>query len=146
MVDISTDTEEMLTVQDAAQMLGVHPNTVRNRIKAGQYRAEWAPSPHGPRQLIPRSSLVSDPSQDPGTVHAPLQTDSSLESLRETQEQALQRVVSPFLERLEAVVRENGRLQEVNRTLEAELERLKARSEQSAEPTRSWWQRLFALS
>ncbi len=146
MVDISTETEEMLTVQEAAQMLGVHPNTVRNRIKSGQYHAEWAPSPHGPRQLIPRSSIVCDPSQDPGPIQPSLQPAVSLDALRESQEQALQRVVSPFLERLEAVVRENGRLQEANRILEAEVERLKARPESPPEPPRSWWHRLFAWS
>lgn len=150
--------EELVTVQEAAALLGVHPNTVRNRIKAGQYAAEWAPSPHGPRQLIPRVQLVCDPSQDPVVVRDDSNGSNNLVLLRAQQEAALQRVLVPFVDRLEAVTRENGRLQEANRTLEAEVTRLRTELAQrpeepplgqggtAEEPTPakpSWWRRLL---
>jgi len=31
---------ERITITEAAALLGVHPNTVRNRVKAGAYDAE----------------------------------------------------------------------------------------------------------
>jgi hypothetical protein len=31
---------ERVTIAEAATLLGCHPNTVRNRVKAGLYRAE----------------------------------------------------------------------------------------------------------
>jgi|GEM_PF-3998858 len=150
--------EELVTVQEAAALLGVHPNTVRNRIKAGQYTAEWAPSPYGPRQLIPRVQLVCDPSQDPVVVRDDSNGSNSLVLVRAQQEAALQRVLVPFVDRLEAVTRENGRLQEANRNLEAEVTRLRTELAQREEETRpgqdgtadepapakpSWWRRLL---
>ncbi len=119
MENISMQPEEMLTVQEAAEMLGVHPNTIRNRVKAGQYRAEWAPSPHGPRQLIPRSSLVSDATQ-PVEGSKPLPVASDPIHVRQLQEEAIQRVVAPFIEQLDRIARENGALRERIRQLEDE--------------------------
>jgi hypothetical protein len=150
--------EELVTVQEAASLLGVHPNTIRNRIKAGQYTAEWAPSPHGPRQLISRVQLVCNPSQDPVVVRDDSNGSHNLLLVREQQEAALQRVLVPFVDRLEAVTRENGRLQEANRNLEAEVARLRTELAQREEPSPlghddtpqepapakpSWWRRLL---
>src|SRR5215217_7502508 len=135
--------EAMITVQDAAKLLGVHPNTVRNRIKSGQYQASWVPSSHGPRQLIPRSSLESDHSQSNGVAHNNMGPSIQLAELRHSQEEAVQRVLSPFLDRLEATLRENGRLQEANRVLEGEVERLRERLEAPQSPRKSWWERVF---
>src|ERR671916_929443 len=80
--------EAMITVKDAAKLLGVHPNTVRNRIKSGLYQASWVPSPHGPCQMIPRSSLESDHSQSNGVVHNNLRPSIQLADLRQQQEEA----------------------------------------------------------
>lgn len=111
------ESEEMLTVQQAAEALGVHANTIRTRIKSGQYEVIWAPSPHGPRQLIPRSSLVNDASQTVNDASQPRGDSQSTfpssfgrDGLREHQELAIQQVVSPFLDRLEVVLSENNRL------------------------------------
>ena len=135
--------EAMITVKDAAKLLGVHPNTVRNRIKSGQYQASWVPSPHGPRQMIPRSNLESDHSQSNGVVHNNMDPSIHMLDLRQQQEEAVQRVLSPFLDRLEETLRENGRLQEANRALEGEVVRLRAQLKAPQSPRKPWWERLF---
>ncbi len=135
--------EAMLTVQDAAKLLGVHPNTVRNRIKSGRYQATWVPSSHGPRQMIPRSSLDNDHSQSNGVVHNNIGASIQLSDLRQQQEEAVQRVLAPFLDRLESTLRENGRLQEANRVLEGEVARLREQLETPKMSRKSWWERMF---
>jgi DNA-directed RNA polymerase specialized sigma24 family protein len=42
---------ERVTIAEAAALLGCHPNTVRNRVKAGMYRAEKPQDP--PKQRSP---------------------------------------------------------------------------------------------
>jgi DNA-directed RNA polymerase specialized sigma24 family protein len=40
---------ERVTIAEAATLLGCHPNTVRNRVKAGMYRAEKSTQRTGQR-------------------------------------------------------------------------------------------------
>lgn len=49
--------EAGITLAEAARLLGVHPNTVRNRIKAGLYIARKVATPHGDAFLIEPGSL-----------------------------------------------------------------------------------------
>jgi excisionase family DNA binding protein len=51
---------DRLTIAEAAALLGVHKNTVRNRIKNGLYRAEMVQTERGPTYLIERESLVTN--------------------------------------------------------------------------------------
>jgi excisionase family DNA binding protein len=51
---------ERLTIAEAAALLGVHKNTVRNRIKNGSYRAEMVQTERGPTYLIERESLLTN--------------------------------------------------------------------------------------
>ncbi len=67
--------------------------------------------------MIPRSSLDNDHSQSNGVAHNNMAPSIQLSDLRQQQEEAVQRVLSPFLDRLESTLRENGRLQEANRVL-----------------------------
>lgn len=53
-------THDGLTIREAATLLGVHPNTVRNRIKDGTYRAEKILTTNGPKYYIDRDSLVDN--------------------------------------------------------------------------------------
>jgi hypothetical protein len=47
-----------VTLAEAAELLGVHPNTIRNRIRSGSYRARKVQSPLGPEiYLIKRVEL-----------------------------------------------------------------------------------------
>src|SRR5829696_6774895 len=50
-----------VTITEAATLLGVHPNTVRNRVRAGVYDAEKVSTEHGFTWMIDRDSLVNTP-------------------------------------------------------------------------------------
>ena len=51
---------DRLTIAETAALLGVHKNTVRNRIKNGSYRAEMVQTERGPTYLIERESLLTN--------------------------------------------------------------------------------------
>jgi excisionase family DNA binding protein len=51
---------DRLTIGEAAALLGVHKNTVRNRIKNGSYQAEMIQTERGPTYLIERESLLTN--------------------------------------------------------------------------------------
>jgi hypothetical protein len=51
---------ERVTIADAAALLGCHPNTVRNRVRGGMYRAEKVHTENGPTWLIERDSLTTN--------------------------------------------------------------------------------------
>ena len=60
--------KERVTIREAAAILGVHPNTVRSRVKAGTYQAEKVVTERGETWMIDRDSLTtnthtSDPQQ-----------------------------------------------------------------------------------
>ena len=50
-----------VTITEAATLLGVHPNTVRGRVKAGMYDAEKVATEHGLTWMIDPDSLVNAP-------------------------------------------------------------------------------------
>ena len=51
---------EWVTAREAATLLGVHYNTIRNRIKTGMYRAEKFQTENGPTWMIERDSLIDN--------------------------------------------------------------------------------------
>lgn len=53
---------DKVSIREAAALLGVHPNTVRHRVKIGVYKAEKETTKHGPTWLIDRASLGSNTS------------------------------------------------------------------------------------
>jgi uncharacterized protein YjbI with pentapeptide repeats len=50
---------DTVPIRQAAALLGVHQNTVRQRVKSGVYKAEKVDTKHGPTWLIDRASLSS---------------------------------------------------------------------------------------
>src|SRR5215213_8806977 len=50
-----------VTITEAATLLKVHPNTVRNRVRAALYDAEKVSTEHGFTCMIERDSLVHTP-------------------------------------------------------------------------------------
>jgi hypothetical protein len=52
--------KEKVTIREAATLLGVHPNTVRNRVKAGIYPAEKIHTERGETWVLNRDSLTTN--------------------------------------------------------------------------------------
>jgi hypothetical protein len=134
------DSTELVSVTEAARLLGIHPNTVRKRIKKGAYTAEWAPSEHGPQQLIPRAQL------DGSCIHPPTDNtgDGSTSSLTfiappapPPLELVVEKALNPFVAKLEETLKENGRLEAELRAAREELAALRAK------PAAPWWRRLL---
>jgi hypothetical protein len=57
---------ERVTIREAATLLGVHPNTIRNRVKAGMYDAGKVVTERGETWMIARDSLtINTPTHAP---------------------------------------------------------------------------------
>jgi hypothetical protein len=52
--------QDTLTISETATFLGVHKNTVRNRIKDGTYEAEQVVTERGPTYFIKRESILNN--------------------------------------------------------------------------------------
>jgi len=93
-----------VTITGAATLLGVHPNTVRGRVKAGVYDAEKVATEHGLGWMIDRDSLVNPPptreSQSAPSQEVNLGSASPME--------AVQELLRPFVEDLGRVREELG--------------------------------------
>jgi excisionase family DNA binding protein len=154
---------DRLTIAEAAALLGVHKNTVRNRIKNGAYRAEMVQTERGPTYLIDRESLLTNLSTN--TLSS-----ASQELVDPRAMEFVQELLRPFVSELGEVREELGaeRLrrqiaEERTAALEAELEALRDARESPqtveeeadrAEPhsatvetqegtQRPWWRRMF---
>jgi excisionase family DNA binding protein len=92
---------DRLTIAEAAALLGVHKNTVRNRIKDGTYQAELIQTERGPTYLIKRESLL--PSLTTNTLSSASQEVVSPQAM-----DFLQELLRPFVGELGAVREELG--------------------------------------
>jgi excisionase family DNA binding protein len=154
---------ERLTIAEAAALLGVHKNTVRNRIKNGSYRAEMVQTERGPTYLIERESLLNNLTTN--TLSSAPQEVVSPQAMEFVQE-LLRPFVSELGEAREELGAERARRQmaEVRvADLQAELGALRSEREfpetvedapEGAEPRsaaegtqeasqRPWWRRVF---
>jgi excisionase family DNA binding protein len=156
---------DRLTISEAAALLGVHKNTVRNRIKDGTYEAEKVVTERGPTFLIKRESIVNNLTTN--TVSS-----GSQELVTPQAMEFVQELLRPFVSELgqgrEQLGAERARremAEEKAATLEAELEAMRAEREspeastempmgpipaeaseaaqEGSEPRRSWWRRVF---
>jgi hypothetical protein len=163
---------DRVTITEAATLLGVHPNTVRGRVKAGLYDAEKVATEHGLTWMIDRDSLVNNPL--PRDLQ--LAPSQMVNPETATPTEVVQDLLRPFVEDLgrareelgaERVRREQAererdelaaRLEAVTKTPEAPESA--ARTSDTTEPrsttegqqeptsrpqeeTRSWWRRMF---
>jgi excisionase family DNA binding protein len=132
MADQMPDT---VTIGEAAALLGVHRNTVRNRIKAGHYTAHKVVTPQGETYVIERESLGITPDNWPHNpsqttvhhnAHIPYQGTEIADVGPQAQSLALvQRLLAPFVEELGATKLELGRVQERLSTAEQERDKLR---------------------
>jgi excisionase family DNA binding protein len=152
-----------LTIAEAAALLGVHKNTVRNRIKNGSYRAEMVQTERGPTYLIERESLLTNLSTN--TLSR-----ASQELVGHQAMEFVQELLRPFVSELGEVREELGAervrrqmAEERATALEAELEALReprespetveeepervglhaAAGEAQEDVRRPWWRRVF---
>src|SRR5918996_5439311 len=120
-----------LTIAEAATLLGVHKNTVRNRIKNGSYRAEIVKTERGPTYLIERESLLTN-------LSANTLSRASQELVGHQAMELIQELIRPFVSELGEVREELGAervrrqmAEERAAALEAELEALREPRESS---------------
>jgi excisionase family DNA binding protein len=155
---------DSLTIAEAAALLGVHKNTVRNRIKNGSYRAEIVQTERGPTYLIERESLLTNLSTN--TLSR-----ASQELVGHQAMEFVQELLRPFVSELGEIREELGAervrrqmAEERTAALEVELEALReprespqtveeepdkaeqpnaAAGEAEEDVQRSWWRRMF---
>ena len=158
---------DRLTIAEAATLLGVHKNTVRNRIKDGTYKAEKVITERGETYLIDRKSLLTN-------LTTNTLSSASQQLVNPAPMEFVQELLRPFVSELGDVREELGAervrrqvAEERAAALEAELQELKDARESpqslaSPGPTetppdsaegpregteapkrRSWWRRVF---
>ena len=93
-----------VTITEAAALLGVHPNTVRNRVRGGAYDAEKVSTEHGFTWMVDRGSLVNAPL--PRASHPTPSQAVNLEGPHPVE--VVQELLRPFVEDLGRVREELG--------------------------------------
>jgi hypothetical protein len=117
--------QDRVTIREASTLLGVHPNTVRKRVKDGVYEAERISTEHGFTWMIHRNTLLNTPPTE-DTQISPLQSAGNLET---TPEAFVQAMLSPFVEDLGRVREELGAERVLREQAERERDRLSAELE-----------------
>jgi hypothetical protein len=137
--------ESFMSISEASIALGLHANTIRQRIKAGKYRTEWIKSSHGPQQLIRRDEVLANGVED----QTPPVKDVTISFIEQPRGHDARELLEPVFEKLAATMVENGRLQERVAMLESQLTAIAASSvTQGSIPTsqkRSWTDRCLAF-
>ena len=85
-----------VTIREASTLLGVHPNTVRKRVKDGVYEAEKISTEHGFTWMIHRNTVLNNPPKRDAKM-LPLQSAGNLETAPEA---FVQGMLRPFVEHL----------------------------------------------
>jgi hypothetical protein len=119
---------ERVTISEAATLLKVHPNTVRNRVRAGIYRAEKVLTERGPTWMIDRDSL---------TTNTPTNDSQQLVSQRSMD--FAQELIRPFVNELGEVREQLGAERARREQAERERDELRRELEQLPKRTRPWW-------
>ena len=156
-----------MTIGQAAALLGAHPNTIRNRVKAGVYDAEKVVTENGQTWMIERNSLLNKPLPK-GSQQTPLQRQAQA-GIQTTD--IVRELLRPFVEDLGRVREELGAERVRREQAERERDELAARmaaleappeapqtaaedaggveprpateeAQEDAQP-RSWWRRWF---
>ncbi len=159
---MTDELQRTVTIGEAAKLLNVHRNTVRNRIKAGRYNAHKVVTPQGETYSVTLESLSQDL---PGSYHNPSQPpvhnnsiqDAQLQSVTTVDQQdavvrLVQHMLVPFVQELGETKEELGRVRAERDALQSRLSVLEAhQAESPAEPENAapeavhapWWRRWF---
>ncbi len=119
---------ERVTISEAATLLGLHPNTVRNRVRAGIYRAEKVLTERGSTWMIDRDSL---------TTNTPTNDSQQLVSQRSMD--FAQELIRPFVNELGEVREQLGAERARREQAERERDELRRELEQLPKRARPWW-------
>ena len=111
-----------VTITEAATLLGIHPNTVRARVKAGMYDAEKVATEHGLTWMIDPDSLVNAPLPR-DSQHPPSQV---VNPNAVTPIEMVQDLLRPFVEDLGRVREELGAERVRREQVERERDELQA--------------------
>src|SRR5918994_4194235 len=133
---------DRLTIAEAAALLGVHKNTVRNRIKNGSYRAEMVHTERGPTYLIERESLLTNLSTN--TLSSASQELVSQQAMEFVQE-LLRPFVSELGEIREKLGAERVRREMAESTLRAGMAEEQRRREEAERERDDLRRELYAL-
>jgi excisionase family DNA binding protein len=133
---------DRLTIAEAAALLGVHKNTVRNRIKNGSYRAEMVQTERGPTYLIERESLLTNLSNN--TLSSASQEVVSPQAMEFVQE-LLRPFVSELGEVREELGAERARREMAETTLQEGMEEERRRREEAERERDELRRELYAL-
>jgi hypothetical protein len=171
-VNLNSEGVDRVTISEAAALLGVHPNTVRSRVKDGTYNAEKVVTERGPTWMIDRNSLATN-TLPSGSQHPPSQRKPDVD-VQATD--VVRELLRPFVDDLGKVREELGaervRREQAERERDELLGQLEALREARESPEtrlgdsegtlygtsrqeaqeslerperreRSWWRRLF---
>jgi hypothetical protein len=97
---------ERVTIRQAATLLGVHPNTVRNRVKAGIYPAEKVSTERGETWMLDPNSLTTNT-----PTNASQQLVSGTSHVGPQAIELVQELLRPFVKELGEVRQELGNQQ-----------------------------------
>jgi hypothetical protein len=117
-----------VTITEAATLLGVHPNTVRGRVKAGVYDAEKVATEHGFTWMIDPNSLVNE-SLPRASQNLPQQPVNPTHAASATPMELVQDLLWPFVEDLGSVREELGAERILREQAEQERDELRRRLE-----------------
>ncbi len=150
-----------ITIAEAARLLGVHPNTVRNRLKQGVYQFGRVLTPNGEAYVLSRAAIEADaraagegpvPSQHAVSLQN-VQPGTLQETLPGTLQETLQAVIAPLVEAharevaakdatIERQAEELGTARERARQAEERAAQLELAARRSRQ--RPWWWRFLA--
>ena len=120
--------KERVTIREASTLLGVHPNTVRNRVKAGMYKAEKVHTERGETWMLDRNSLITN-----------TPTSASQQLVSQQAAGLVQELLRPFVNELGEVREQLGAERALRQQAERERDELRQELEQITPRSRPWW-------
>ena len=123
--------EDLVTIAEAAELLGQHKNTVRNKVKAGKLVSIKVQTEHGETYMIPKGALHGESvtvTLPTPPVDQVIDERTSIATVDQTEKarEAIRELIAPFVTELSQKTEELGTLKERVRTLEVENDRLRS--------------------